>query len=95
MAKEDILKEQFLLVFSNDGHYQWSNEYKKQYVFALKQSLDNEPKDLPENIISKSSEDIYNIVVKYDIELKLFSLFNRNYELYSKKNYRVVFCRLF
>lgn len=79
------LKEQFLLVFSNDGHYQWAKEYKKQYIYALRESLDNKPNDLPENIITKKPEEIFEIVIKYDTDLKLFRIFNRDYELYSKK----------
>lgn len=81
----NTLKEQFLTVFSNDGHYQWSNDYKKQYIYALRESLDNKTDELPESIVSKKSEEIYEVIIKYDNELKLFSIFNRDYELYSKK----------
>lgn len=85
MSNKDSLKEQFLMVFSNDGHYQWANDYKKQYIFALKNLHDNEIKDLPEKIIAKPAEEILKAVVGYDKDLKLFSLFNKNYEIYSKK----------
>ena len=36
------IKKQFLMVFSNDARYQWASEYKKQYIYALRQSLDND-----------------------------------------------------
>ena len=85
MSNKDSLKEQFLMVFSNDGHYQWANDYKKQYIFAIKNLHDNKVKDLPEKIIAKSAEEIFKAVVEYDKDLKLFSLFNKNYEIYSKK----------
>lgn len=85
MPNKDSLKEQFLMVFSNDGHYQWANDYKKQYIFALKNLHDNEIKNLPEKIIDKSADEIFKVVVEYDKDLKLFSFFNKNYEIYSKK----------
>lgn len=85
MSNKDSLKEQFLMVFSNDGHYQWANDYKKQYIFALKNLHDNEIKNLPEKIIDKSADEIFKVVVEYDKDLKLFSFFNKNYEIYSKK----------
>ena len=75
MSNKDSLKEQFLMVFSNDGHYQWANDYKKQYIFALKNLNDNEIKNLPEKIIDKSADEIFKVVVEYDKDLKLFSLF--------------------
>ncbi len=31
-------KIQILLVFSNDARYQWSLDYKKQYIYALRES---------------------------------------------------------
>lgn len=85
MGNLEVLKEQFLQVFSNDGHYQWTLAYKKQYIFAVANLYDDVIKELTENIILKKPNEIYDIVKKYDIELKLFSLFNKNYELYSKK----------
>lgn len=85
MADIDVLKEQFLMVFSNDGHYQWTVDYKKQYIYALKQLQDDDVKELTENIIAKKPSEVYEIVQKYDKDLTLFALFNKNYELYSKK----------
>ena len=79
------MKEHFMMVFSNDGHYQWTNDYKKQYLFAIKECLDNNAKDLSESIISKTAEEIYAIVIKYDTDLNLFKNFSKDYELYSKK----------
>ena len=75
MSNKDSLKEQFLMVFSNDGHYQWATDYKKQYIFALKNLNDNEIKNLPEKIIDKSADEIFKVVVEYDKDLKLFSFF--------------------
>ena len=74
MADIDVLKEQFLMVFSNDGHYQWTVDYKKQYVYALKQLQDDDVKELTENIIAKKPSEVYEIVQKYDKDLSLFAL---------------------
>ena len=62
----ETIKKQFLMVFSNDARYQWASEYKKQYIYALRQSLDNETKDLPENLIAKPATEIFETVKKYD-----------------------------
>ena len=85
----EIIKKQFLLVFSNDARYEWASDYKKQYIYALKQSLDNEPKDLPENLINKPATKIFEIVKKYDTNFNLFIKFHKDYELYSKKTIEI------
>ena len=45
----ETVKKQFLMVFSNDGRYQWASEYKKQYIYALRQTLDNAGDDEQQN----------------------------------------------
>lgn len=86
---DEIIKKQFLLVFSNDARYQWASEYKKQYIYALKQSLDNDAKDLPESLIAKPAAEIFEIVKKYDTDFNLFIKFHKDYELYSKKTIEI------
>ena len=85
----EVIKKQFLMVFSNDARYQWAAEYKKQYIYALNQILDNETKKLPENLISKPATEIFDIVKKYDTNFNLFIKFHKNYELYSKKTIEI------
>lgn len=85
----ETIKKQFLMVFSNDAHYQWASWYKKQYIYALNQSLDNKTKELPENLINKSATEIFEIVKKYDVNFNLFIKFHKDYELYSKKTLEI------
>ena len=85
----ETIKKQFLMVFSNDARYQWASEYKKQYIYALRQSLDNETKDLPENLIAKPAIEIFETVKKYDTNFNLFIKFHKNYELFSKKTIEI------
>lgn len=85
----EVIKKQFLMVFSNDARYQWALEYKKQYIYALNQSLDNETKDLPEKLITKPATEIFDTVKKYDTHFNLFIKFHKNYELYSKKTIEI------
>ena len=87
--KDEIIKKQFLLVFSNDARYQWSLDYKKQYIYALRESFDNDRKELPDNIIVKPATEIFEIVKKYDANFNLFIKFHENYELYSKKTIEI------
>ena len=85
----EAIKKQFLMVFSNDARYQWSVEYKRQYIYALKQILDNETKELPESLIAKSATEIFEIIKKYDTNFNLFIKFHKDYELYSKKTIEI------
>lgn len=85
----ETIKKQFLMVFSNDARYQWASDYKKQYIYALRQSLDNETKDLPENLIAKPATEIFETVKKYDTNFNLFIKFHKNYELFSKKTIEI------
>ena len=85
----EAIKKQFLMVFSNDARYQWSVEYKRQYIYALKQILDNETKELPESLIAKPATEIFEIIKKYDTNFNLFIKFHKDYELYSKKTIEI------
>ena len=85
----EAIKKQFLMVFSNDARYQWSIEYKRQYIYALKQILDNETKELPESLIAKPATEIFEIIKKYDTNFNLFIKFHKDYELYSKKTIEI------
>lgn len=75
----------FIKIFSNDGRFIWSGDYKKLYIHKLKILNDLTQRQLPENIIHENAEIILDKVLAFDKGLLQFKSFHRHFELYARK----------
>lgn len=81
------LKKLFIKVFKFKGLDSWTEEHKKNYITELKKVDTKEAKELHLKILKeKTPQEIYNIVLKIDNELKIFMTFLHEHESYARKS---------
>ena len=82
-------KKLFYEVFSSKGKNSWTIAYKKQYVYFVQQSVDISNKKLAENIVNEDTSKIFEEIIKYDSDLKLFKQFLKSHEIYARKSIEI------
>lgn len=82
---DESLKSVFFEVFSNNGRYGWTNDFKKQYLRKINDFETDSNKHIPQTILKEKVENIFEKVILIDSQLNIFAEYQKSFELFSKK----------